>query len=113
MDRCVRARYRVNQTPAFEMLSEDQRSEIYLAAVEILQRTGARVYDTESRQLLEKAGCWVEGELVRVPSGLTERAVRTAPSKIVLYDRDGNRKLVLQEGRGMLHPRGNGYFPGS
>jgi trimethylamine---corrinoid protein Co-methyltransferase len=68
VDRYVRARYKVNQSPVFQMLSEDQRSEIYQAALEILQRTGAKIYDEESRQILEKAGCWVDGELVRFPT---------------------------------------------
>lgn len=98
MDRYIRARYQVNQTPLFRMLSEEQCHEIYLAALDILQRTGAKVYDEESREIFKKAGCWVEGELVRFPAGLTEWAVKTAPSKILLYDRDGNVAMSLQEG---------------
>ncbi len=111
MDRYVRARYKVNKTPLFQMLSEDQCREIYTAAVEILERTGARVYDPESKEILEKAGCWVDGETVRFPAGLTEWAVRTAPSRITMYDRDGNRCMVLEDGKTYYGPGPtNTYF---
>ncbi len=111
MDRYVRARYKVNKSPVFQMLSEDQCREIYTAAVEILERTGARVYDPESKEILQKAGCWVEGETVRFPAGLTEWAVRTAPSRITMYDRDGNRCMVLEDGKTYYGPGPtNTYF---
>ncbi|MBS3943060.1 MAG: trimethylamine methyltransferase family protein [Dethiobacter sp.] len=104
MDRYVRARYQVNQTPLFQMLSADQCGEIYLAALEILQRTGAKVYDRQSREILAKAGCWVEEELVRFPVGLTEWAVKNAPSKIVIYNREGQVAMSLQEGNTYYGP---------
>ncbi len=104
MDRYVRARYQVNQSPVFRMLSEDQRNEIYLAALEILQSTGANVYDQESKAILGQAGCWVDDDRVRFPTGLTEWAVKNAPSKIVLYDRDGNAAMSLQQGRTYYGP---------
>ena len=105
MNKCVRARYSANNTPVFKMLSEDQQHEIYQAAIEILERTGAVVHDKEALDLFEKAGAWVEGERVRFPAGLTEWAVKSAPSRITLYDRDGNRKMVL-EGRNTYYGPG-------
>ena len=105
MDKCVRARYSVNNTPVFNMLSEEQQNEIYQAAIEILERTGAVVHDKEALELFEKAGAWVEDERVRFPAGLTEWAVKSAPSRITLYDREGNRKMVL-EGRNTYYGPG-------
>jgi len=105
VDKYVRGRYTTNRTPVFRMLTEDQQKEIYQAALEILERTGAIVHDKESLELLEKAGCWVEGERVRIPAGLSEWAVKSAPSRILLYDRDGNRSMVL-EGRNTYYGPG-------
>ena len=105
MDRYVRGRYTTNKTPVFRMLSEDQQKEIYQAAVEILERTGAVVHDEETKELFEKAGCWIDDDRIRFPAGLTEWAVATAPSRILLYDRDGNRKMVL-EGRNTYYGPG-------
>jgi trimethylamine--corrinoid protein Co-methyltransferase len=94
----TRARYNINKTVHFELLSEAQREEIYSASLEILQRTGAKVYSTRARELFGKAGCWIDGEVVRFPIGLSEWAVRTAPSKIILYNRNGDPAMRL-EGR--------------
>ena len=105
MDKCVRARYTVNGTPAYRMLSEDQQRDIYQAALEILERTGAVIHDKEALELFEKAGCWIEGERVRFPAGLSEWAVKAAPSRIMLYDRDGNPGMVL-EGRNTYYGPG-------
>ncbi len=105
MDKCVRARYAVNSTPNFKMLSEDQQRDIYQSALEILERTGVVIHDKESLELLEKAGCWIEGTRVRIPAGITEWAVAAAPSRILLYDRDGKRSMVL-EGRNTYYGPG-------
>lgn len=105
MDKYVRARYRVNNSPVYRMLSEDQQRAIYQAALEILERTGAVIHDKESLELFEKAGCWVEGERVRFPAGLTEWAVAAAPSRILMYDREGNKAMVL-EGRNTYYGPG-------
>lgn len=91
----TRARYTVNKTVHFELLSEAQREEIYYASLEILQRTGAKVYSKEARALFGKAGCWVDGEVVRFPVGVSEWAVRTAPSKVILYSRNGDPAMRL------------------
>jgi len=105
VDRYVRARYTTNKTPVFRILSEEQQKDIYQAAVEILERTGAVVHDEETLELFKNAGCWIEGERVRFPAGLTEWAVDTAPSRVLLYDRDGNRSMVL-EGRNTYYGPG-------
>jgi trimethylamine---corrinoid protein Co-methyltransferase len=95
VNKCVRARYSVNNTPVFKMLSEEQQHEIYQAAVEMLERTGAVIHDKEALELFEKAGAWLEGERVRFPAGLTEWAVKSAPSRVTLYNREGKRSMVL------------------
>jgi len=105
VDKYVRGRYTTNRSPVFRMLTEEQCKEIYQAAIEILERTGAIVHDEETLELFKEAGCWMEGERVRFPAGLTEWAVRSAPSRIVLYDREGNRSMVL-EGRNTYYGPG-------
>ncbi len=104
MTNTARARFHINKTTNFRLLSEDERGDIYSAACEILQRTGSDVYSEEARGILKKGGCWVDGERVRIPIGLSEWAVRTAPSMILIYDRDGNKKLVLEGHRSHFGP---------
>jgi trimethylamine--corrinoid protein Co-methyltransferase len=94
--RYTRANYTVNQTTVWEMLSEDQCEEIYMTTLEVLERTGAEILNEEARGILEKAGCWVDGNRVRIPSALSEWAVKSAPSRVTVCDRNGKRALKLE-----------------
>ena len=103
----VRSNYAANQSPLFSVLTESQVEEIYMSALEILERTGVTVYDEEARDTMAKAGCWVDGIRVRVPSSVVRRALQSVPNRVVLCNsRTGSRDVML-EGN-------NAYFgPGS
>ncbi len=67
-------------TPAFRVLSPSQLDQIHDASLEILRRTGVRIYSDEAIDLLRAAGAFVEdGSLVKIPSRLVDWAVRAAP----------------------------------
>jgi trimethylamine--corrinoid protein Co-methyltransferase len=46
--------------------------------------------------MLQKAGCWIDGEVVRFPPYLVEWAIRTAPSRVVLCDRNGQPAMEME-----------------
>jgi len=104
MSRYVRSRYNVNKSVNFQSLTEQEREEIFYAALEVLERTGVKIFDDESREYLEEAGCWIEDKVVKIPISLSEWAVNSAPSKILLYDRDGNRKLNIHDNKTYYGP---------
>ena len=79
-----RANFDINQTIFFEMLSKDQCEEIIVTAMELLERTGAKVGSKQALALFSAGGCYVDGDCVRIPSAKTEWAVRTAPSRVTL-----------------------------
>jgi len=83
-------------TPGLQVLGEDQKARIHQATLEVLRRTGVRVLVPEVRALLSKAGCWLDGERVRFPPHLIEWAVRVAPKRVVLCDREGNAAMFLE-----------------
>jgi trimethylamine--corrinoid protein Co-methyltransferase len=57
----------------YSRLSPDQCQKLHNASLEILARTGARLYDQEAIDLLEKAGAHVsEGNRLRIPAGLVD-----------------------------------------
>jgi len=81
----------------FGRLSIEQCEKIHHASLEILARTGVRLYEPEAVELLRKAGAFVsEGNRVRVPAGLVEKAFSTVPKGITLYDRNGNPAVRLE-----------------
>ena len=81
----------------YRMFSDSQLAEIHYASLEILRRTGVRVFESESLALLQEAGAIASDEnLVRFPPDVVERALRDAPSRIVLCDRNGRAQLYLE-----------------
>lgn len=84
-------------TPRLQVLTEDQKESLFLGALEILERTGVRVDHAEGLDLLSSAGAKVgEKQRVQIPSYLVEDALASAPRHIAIYDRLGNRKVVLE-----------------
>jgi trimethylamine--corrinoid protein Co-methyltransferase len=87
-------------TPGMRVLSDSQKAQVHQATLELLRRTGVRVLVAEVRELLAKAGCWLDGERVRIPPHLIEWAIRTAPSRVVMCDRDGKPAMYLEGRKG-------------
>jgi trimethylamine---corrinoid protein Co-methyltransferase len=95
------------QRPYFQILSEEQQKRIYHGALEILERMGGDFFDEEAIELLASAGAHVEGKRrVRIPSPLVQSALQNAPKRVVLCDRNGNRKMFL-EGRNFYFGNGS------
>ena len=93
----------IEQTQAFPtmtMLSDEQCRTIHLASLEILRRTGVRVYHDEALDLLRASDALVSDEKrVRFPAGLVEWALEQAPSRIALCRRGTDEVAAPLEGR--------------
>jgi len=83
-------------SPFSQKLSEGQSQKLYWACLEILERTGVCLYDQEAIDLLRKAGAEVtDGNRVRIPAGMVEKAFNTVPKNVTLYDRNGKRTMQV------------------
>lgn len=100
----IRSNYVVNDSVQFRVLSDAQIEEMHYATLEVLESVGVNIYDEEVREILKKGGCYVDGINVKFPPGRVEWAIRTAPSRIVLCDRNGNRKLFLEGHKSYFGP---------
>lgn len=96
----INSNFDARVSPGMRLLSDDQIGKIHSSTLELLRRTGVSVLVPEVRDLLKKAGCWVDGERVRIPSHLIEWAIRSAPTRVVLSDRDGNPAMELEGRKG-------------
>lgn len=87
----------VDSTPSgYRLLTDAQLLEVHNAALEILNRTGVRVFDAEVRELLADGGSRVsDTDLVRIPPSVVEQALESAPSQIVLSSRKGEPAMFL------------------
>jgi len=87
-------------TPGMRLLSEDQKRKIHSATLELLRRTGVDVLVPEVREMMETAGCWVDGKRVTIPPHLVEWAINIAPSRVVLCNREGKPAMELEGRKG-------------
>lgn len=88
----------INATPNFQVLSEDQIERIYFAALDVLARTGCRIPSTQALQLFEQTDAVVsDTDLVRLPSAMVERSLRSHPRKFTLFGRTGQYPLRMQK----------------
>ncbi len=103
----LQSNYSTYETPHFRKLSDDQVERLHHASLEILDRTGVRLFEPEALDLLKKKGVQIEdGNMVHISPGLVEWALSVAPKRAVLCDRYGNRVMPME--------RNNVFFgPGS
>jgi len=88
------------ETMRFRVLSDRQIERIHLATLEVLARTGVRVLHDEGLKLLREAGCFVkDGDLVKIPPHLVEDAISSAPPRVVIANREGERVMPLEGDR--------------
>ncbi|HSJ53836.1 MAG TPA: trimethylamine methyltransferase family protein, partial [Anaerolineae bacterium] len=99
----MRTNYPVNSGVRFQMLSDDQLQELFEGVLHVLEYTGLDVYHDEGREVLKKAGAWVEGLRVRLPAYMVKDALAKAPRSFTLWARDGNPKHNIHIGPGRAH----------
>jgi trimethylamine--corrinoid protein Co-methyltransferase len=91
--------FRTQCVPQYRLLTEDQIQEIHRACLEVLETVGVRLLDREAIDLLLSAGCRLKGDnVVLIPNWLVEESIRSAPSRITIYDQQGKDAMRL-EGR--------------
>ena len=82
--------------PRLELLSEDDLARLHGATLEILEAVGIRITTPEAHDLLTGAGCTpLTDDTISIPTALVEDALRSAPHRVVLHDRNGARRLSL------------------
>jgi trimethylamine:corrinoid methyltransferase-like protein len=99
----MRTNYRINSGTHFEVFSQDQLQELFAGVLHVLEYTGMDVHHEEARGILGKAGAWVDGSRVRLPSYLVRRSLQMAPRSFTLFARDGNPKHDVHLGPGRAH----------
>ncbi|MBE0431321.1 MAG: trimethylamine methyltransferase family protein [Dehalococcoidia bacterium] len=86
--------------PRLRVLSRDQAHAIHLAALEILDKIGFKMEHAGALSMLADAGARVsDGDWVRLPPSVVEKAVAWAPGQFSLYDQQGNEAMCLADGR--------------
>lgn len=84
--------------PSLSVLTPQQLNRIHNASLNILSETGVNIHSAQMRVLLAEAGAKVNDDLrVQIGSELVEKALSSAPSRIDIYDRNGDAAMVLEK----------------
>ncbi len=88
--------FKTQCVPNFSILSEDQIKEIHFATLKVLNTTGIRVMDKDALEMLRAAGCRIkDGDIALIPEWLVEECIRSAPSLVSVYNRNGQDAMQL------------------
>ncbi|MCG8567338.1 MAG: trimethylamine methyltransferase family protein [Desulfobacterales bacterium] len=82
--------------PSMKIMDDVQLTTLHHAVLEVLEKTGVSITHAKAKDIMKAAGCTVDGDRVRIPAALVEKAIETAPKKVVLGNRDGSRKISVE-----------------
>ncbi len=92
----MKAGFKSQCVPDYRLLTEAQIKELHRATVDLLWNTGVKVLNAEALELLENAGCRVVADhIVKIPGGLVEESIASAPSSVRVYNRKGDPAMEL------------------
>ena len=80
----------------YKPLTDTQIEQIHEASLAILDRTGVEVESSDVRNIFKLAGARIEGSRVRFSASMIERAIESAPSRVLLAGRDRKHDLNLE-----------------
>lgn len=96
-----------HRLPKLSMLDRADCLRLHQASLEVLRRTGVRVYNADGLALLRAAGAAIDGNLARIPPSLVEQALATAPAAFSLYGRGSDQPAVVLDGQGVYFGTGS------
>ena len=100
MSETVNSGYEPRCAPHYRLLSEEQIDALHRASLEILETVGVRVMHDGAVAMLADAGCRVAtDQVVRMPQWLVEESIRSAPSQVTVFDRNGREAMHLADSR--------------
>jgi trimethylamine--corrinoid protein Co-methyltransferase len=86
----------LNFTPSMKILNDNQMEYIHRATLQVLEETGVSIKHPKALDILAGAGCRVDADRVYFPPALVEKALSTAPKRVVFGNRDNSRRIVLE-----------------
>jgi len=85
--------------PTIKILEEELKEKVVNEAMEILEEIGFFVENEDAIEILKYAGIAVDKKTrnAKIPRDIVKKSLKTAPSSITLYDRDGKEVVKLEK----------------
>ncbi len=91
----------VNQTFDFKMCSHEQLVRLHNGSLEVLERSGVKIFEETALKILAEGGAYVDFDtkVAKFPAHMVEEAIRTAPSRIAVANPAGKRTMFLERNK--------------
>lgn len=87
-------------SPTLSFISDTDKTKLLDSALRLLEEIGQKLDHPDAIQIMQKSGCTVDDEgVVKVSRKLVEAALKSAPSNIAIYNREGEHVMDLGERR--------------
>lgn len=96
--------------PRLSLFSQEDCYRIHRASLDILHRTGVQVFCPEAKALLQKAGAFIQDDLVKFSPSLVEWALAAAPNAFNLHFRGSEEVAIQLDGRSCYFGPGSDTF---
>ncbi len=92
---------------AFPILTKAQIEGIHEKSLYFLEKYGIQFHNEEAKEIFRRAGARIDGDTVRIPSGLVSRALESAPKEFLIESRDDAKSSMLgEQHKSLLTPCG-------
>ena len=92
-------------------LPEGEAAKVHNATLRVLDKTGVQLDHEEAEALYLGAGARKdEFGRILIPAALVDEALEKSTSKIQMWDRDGNRSILLRNGRTFFGPGSDALY---
>lgn len=83
---------------SYRLLSDEQLSDVHNASLQVLESTGVIVEHPKALEMLSSVGCSViDGNRVKIPADVVNKAIDTAPDSVTVYSRNGTPRMTLKD----------------
>ena len=88
------------------ILSNDEIYQVHQSTLEVLEKTGIRVYEPSALNIFKDAGASVDQKsgLVKIPSHLIEKSVKAVPREFTLFARNPKHNVRIEHGKVYFGP---------
>lgn len=90
--------YQKRRVPFLEIMNQQELDALHALSLELLEGTGIQVHHDKAQAILHASGARIVEDRVMIPSYLVKQALTTAPERVVVANRKGERRLFLEKG---------------
>ncbi len=83
------------QNTRYQILTQDKIEMIHENTLRILENIGVVMTNEDARRILAEHGAVLDGEIVRFPRRLVEKAIEAAPSSYTIHGRDPEKNVDI------------------